>query len=166
MNKRQINILLLVAVVGIWGYVVYSKFVGPTVDNEQNLDSISVQRRERIVKKDSFVLKANYRDPFLGKTIKTRPKIVANPNPSKTKIHIKKTPDAPISWPTIRYYGLIQNTSKTNAGTGLVSINGKSHKIKKKSQIKDITVITINRDSITLKLKKDIKVFHSKKKRR
>lgn len=166
MNKKVLNSVLLVSVLSIWGYVLYSKVLGNGDSPVQEENVQNTANTSRIIKKDSFILKANYRDPFLGKTIRIKPKNTTSPIVSNKKnVQISKKAIAEVKWPSIRYYGLIKNTSKKNSGTGLMSIDGKSHKINKQDEINDLRIISLNKDSVVVKFNKSTKAFHSKKKR-
>lgn len=166
MNKKTLNSILLISVLAIWGYVLYSKFYnGETVLSEdENLINNTPVRSH--IKKDSFELRANYRDPFLGKA--SRPVYKPKKNQGKsTQINRKKKPPLKKTeqvWPTIRYYGLVKNASRKKSGTALISINGKTHHVNNGEKVDNIEVRSIQGDSIKVKFNKELKTFYSRKK--
>ncbi|MCB0479716.1 MAG: hypothetical protein KDC84_16225 [Crocinitomicaceae bacterium] len=166
MNKKTINSILLVTVLGIWGYVVYAKFYNGNSESNDTNEIVNVSGGRTIMKKDSFSLRLDYRDPFLGKISNNnfKPKQSISAHSTQEKRKIKSPTPEPQPWPTIRYYGLVKNASKNKGGTALISLNGKTHQVIQGDEIEHVEIKNILGDSIQVKYQKEIRTFYSRKK--
>ena len=160
MQKKNINKVLIGAVALIWGVVLY-RFAAPyfgASDTAINTDLFVAPPISFIKKKDTFDLQLPQRDPFLGKSIKPR-KVVSSPV-SKPKSSTKKKtqPTVRKSWPRVEYLGFVKS-SKNASRLGLVRVNGVLKRVRKGDLIRDIKVVKIEEEEITLSFQKDIKSF-------
>lgn len=157
MNNKGLTYLLLVVVIIAWGYWLYMlaerfNWFGENGNNTEMNDFVPPELPKNLV--DTFQIKADYRDPFLGKRM-----VVANPS-QKLSVKPKELPKpVTLSWPSISYSGMIKN-QQSNKQLAIVVINGQSNMMKLGSVIAEVTLNKIYRDSIEVtyqKMKKVIK---------
>lgn len=152
MKNKAITYLLFLIVAIVWGTIIYKIFFYSESDGVQvRIDNTQVKEnaQEHI---DTFSLSLNYPDPFL-KNSKVTPKNRANtPQTTQSQPGRKRVQKAApqkqetiIVWPTIRYDGLIKSGVNT---TAIVTINGKSHFLKKDEVEKEVKLLSITKDSI------------------
>lgn len=152
MKNKAITYLLFLIVAIVWGTIIYKIFFYSESDGvEVRIDNTQVKddTQEHI---DTFALSLNYPDPFL-KNSKVSPRNHANTSrPTLSQSGKKPAPkaapkkqEAIIVWPTIRYDGLIKSNDIT---TAIVTINGKSHFLKKDEVAKEVKLLSITKDSI------------------
>lgn len=118
-NKKSIYILLP-AVLLIWALVLYQffSFTNPEPEVgtlESDVDTLGIAE----LKRDTFSIDVNYRDPFLGKMYVAKKGVATIPKP-------KLPPAAPVVWPTIAYKGIISDTKDKNT-IFMLLINGQSY---------------------------------------
>lgn len=153
MKNKKINYILLPAVVLVWGYVIYQIFhSGQSNDNLITTGEI-IQMPTENQKFDTFNIVADYRDPFLGKTI--------DPNPVvKTAVKAAAKPQTPpqqVEWPKIAYGGMIKN-KKDDKQLAIVQVDGKENILKQGEEMSGIRLIKIYKDSIEIAFAKEKKV--------
>jgi hypothetical protein len=133
MEKKKLNMILIIAVIAIWGILIY-KFLVPYF-SDHNTEIIETVVYEipsvQIKTRDTITLNFPRRDPFLGKTI--RP-VVKNTT-RNIKVNKRKTNrSTPTLWPKIEYLGFVKSNSNKNP-LGLIRIDGKLFKLKSKNSI-------------------------------
>ncbi|HEX8269333.1 MAG TPA: hypothetical protein VF581_05535 [Flavobacterium sp.] len=129
-NKRSIYILLP-AVLLIWGSVLYQFFSlsdGGSTQLQISNDFDDEPHAE--LKKDTFSINVNYRDPFLG----TIPKSYVPP--AKPRKVVKDKAES-LLWPTIIYKGTVSD-NKEKSQVFLLIINGRTCLMKKGSVEDDV----------------------------
>lgn len=166
-NKKSIYLLVTLVVI-IWGLIVMRiirlshkepvyKSTNKAVDIIEKYD----------LARDTFVLLADYPDPFLKNIVKntsrsiqgsktavvSRPKDIAR----KEKLEIPKT----INWPTIQYGGLIHN-NKLNKTTGLLIINGNPNIMEQGNTYEDLTLERLYNDSCIILFNNEHKTVYLK----
>lgn len=142
----------------VWGLVFYQLFSyffsSPTYAKEETTLEVNVDE----IKADTFSIVANYRDPFLGKKIRTYTATSANTNQinkSKRKTSNQPTPTNK-PWPIIKYKGMIKNNNSEKR-VGIVKIDGKERLVKEGDVLNDIKVLSIGKQSIKVKFQKEQK---------
>lgn len=159
-NKKITIYLLLPVTVVIWGVVAFSIVGKLNGDKSQQVEYFrEIQVTEDINLRDSIVLIANYRDPFLGNSATRKsqaPKV-------KTSLHEKAFTDKrktqkPVQWPEIIYGGVIINTQQ-DKNTGLVKLDGKEYLVHVDEQINGIVFLSIYKDSIRVEYLKHRKTI-------
>ena len=143
MKNKKLTYILIPLVLIIWGYLIYKIVSGLTGgDNE-----IIVPKSQLLLAvpdtlgsepKEIFVLKEVARDPFLNTVYKKR---IEN----KTKKIVRKK----VSWPEIRYLGLVSNESDKKS-IGLIEIEGNNFFFEKGDSNQDITLIKIDKNQVVL----------------
>ncbi len=101
---------------------------------------------EQIKPKDTFSIKADYRDPFLG-TIHIKKK--------RTKNKITKT-SPKIQFPSIAYTGLITD-QQNKQHVFFVTINNTQYLMQSKSEKDGVTLLTGSKSSIKVRYKGIVK---------
>lgn len=148
MNKKALNSILIIALLGIWGSITF-RVVSTT--SEEVIPEIAINNvipKKLKSQEVDFIINASYRDPFLGKSYttykrpsakKTTPK--RNTKPIQPKIEQPKT-----NWSFIVYRGIFK--SEKGKFVGMVSINNNDHMIKEGIEIKEVTFHKILKDSL------------------
>lgn len=148
MNKKALNSILIVALLGIWGSITF-RVVSTT--SEEVIPEIEIKKSipEKLKSQEvDFIIDASYRDPFLGKNYRTNRKPTTkktipkrNTKPIQPKIELPKT-----NWSFIVYRGIFK--SEKSKFVGMVSINNNDHMIKEGIEINEVTFHKILQDSI------------------
>lgn len=143
MNKKGINGLLIVVVLIIWGLIFYRLFNSFFAEPSENIPTQTNQKKiiAEIERKD-FILRADYRDPFLGKMFKeaVKPKMQNIAIPKKV---VKE--EKPVT--EIKFLGMIKNKT-SNKGIALVSINGEDKMAAEGEERVGVKFIKITSDSV------------------
>ncbi len=156
MKNKKLTYILIPLVIGVWGAIIYRIF--NTIGGDGNTPIIApsamkIEQEEGFMI-DTFALKLNYRDPFLGKTIAIRSEnnteFVKQINSSIPK-SLTVTPS--VIWPSITYGGLIKNKN-SDKQFGFVQINGQVNIMKVGDVINEVTLTKILKDSIEVKFGK------------
>lgn len=109
------------------------------------------------LKRDTFFLDLSYRDPFEESDIV--PLLTPSDNLEKQNtIEIGKSSNN-VLWSEIEYFGILKKTS-SSAALGVVSIDGHKHQVRKGESLYDgIVIISLDKESIHIKYKKETKIF-------
>ncbi len=118
---------MLPLVILVWGFVFYklfgSFFSAPNYAKEEVKQVIDVDE----IEKDTFVIVADYRDPFLGKKVKIRkPSTSVAHSAPKSKRNGVKISKAEKPWPSISYKGMIKNNN-SDRRVGILNVGGKEY---------------------------------------
>ena len=150
MKLKQLKTIgLLVVVVIIWGYLIYS-----VINSINPVDTISsvksqkpaLKKNAEQVSKEKLNLYIPERDPFLN-IILIKPKIKATQSKSpKAKVDLKAI------WSNITYKGMIAKKS-TNQYLFLVDIKSNEVILKPQQTYQNYKLINANNENITLKYK-------------
>lgn len=164
--KKKINIVLILAVLGLWGTVVYkavSQYLFPKEFVENATASTKSHFNSNLINKDTFHLEAIPRDPFLNKQYQNPivPKVFHPKSINKTVAQVI-IPIVNKNWPTITYYGYIKSKEK-NEELILVKINQKLHKLRKTDQVEGVTINKVYNDSIALYFNKEKRIIRLNK---
>ena len=161
MNKKYLNIGLIILFVVIWGSVIYRYFGNKKTTNENTL-AITIPENYKdnyTIAKDTFQLKLINKNPFKIakqiKRIKTPSKRVA---PKKKKI-VKKVVKTNIVWPEITYHGFVKGERKSTKLI-LLKINKRLYRKREKETIEEISLIKAYNDSLIVSLNKNKKTIY------
>ena len=157
-NKKAIYILIPLNI-AIWCYLGYSIYSGLKEEELPEFsESTQVIKLDELKDTITYHLALNYSDPFLREGEKNKSHSTSNStNNSNSNNNTPK--NVPVKTPSvavvkiqadIKYLGLVKNNS-TGISTALLSINGKSHLVKKGDVIEGISVKNISNDAIELK---------------
>jgi len=150
----------LVIVVGVIWYNVYHRVVTSLTSDASNIVS-DFQERQSVflMDRDTFLLHANYRDPFSG--AKQVPIGSEGGTNMRRKLPVKKSqPMLMEPWPDIRYKGQLRKTSSNNP-LAILSIDGILLQMRSGERVFDgITIQAIGRDSVVVLYQRELRVFH------
>lgn len=148
-KNKKLTYLLICLVIAVWSVILYKILFNEPADNGNislQTTKISHEPYDRYVeKKDTFVLKLNYRDPFGGKSVAA----VIPESKVKTSdfpVPVKPAP-LPPNWSTIKYTGYIINP-KTKKTVSIVAVNGSERMIAEGESFQGVKLIKNKRDSI------------------
>lgn len=154
-NKRLLYILIPLVLL-IWGIIFYKIFTQINHGNDkpffnQGLKNSSVTNNV----KDTFTIKANYRDPFLTGHQKSTfgSEDDGQMMFSTAGFSKKKEPKTDIVIPDLHYFGLIANTSKKQR-IGLFRLNNKDALLKEGEVIEEFKIVRLFNDSVKITFKK------------
>lgn len=156
--KKKINIVLLVAVLSLWGTVLY-KYVNQYFSKNE----LSVTRQQstakgsyKVIAKDTFQLQAIARDPFLNIATAER-KVVTGGSRVRRSI-APATPKVVVtrSFPTVQYYGYIKSVNNSKE-LMLMSVDGKFMKLKLNEDVAGFKVLKFTGDSVNVYFQKATK---------
>lgn len=143
----------------VWGIVFYQLYLyffsTPTYVTEKTEVIVNVDE----IKKDTFSIVANYRDPFLGENIRlTQPKTTNNQSSQqKVQKNIAQKPlDNP--WPTIEYKGMIKNNNSEKR-VGIVGLNNKEYLVKEGEVLNGVKFMVISKELIQVSFQKEQKTI-------
>jgi len=171
MKNRPLTITLLIAVVSIWAWIMYSVFdymESPEVQSANKKTYVSVISDDTIVY--DYILSLNYKDPFLKKeyhaykginksatntSISSR--VAVNAGSQKNKDEIIKEE---VLVPVVHYVGRIQNT-KLKKPIAILVINNNEYMMQEGETKEGILLKQIMNDSVTAMFSK--KIFYVKK---
>ncbi len=156
MLKGKVGVYIMIPLnILIWGFFIY-RIYSAFMENEIPDINNTVQTIKLDELKDSvdYKLSLNYKDPFLREGEKTKSHSNSgnsNSNNTELKVKVVKTPTLVVKAPNdIKYFGLVKNNT-TGVSTALVSINGKSHLVKKGDVIDGLSIKNISNDAVEIK---------------
>lgn len=163
--KKNINIVLILVVLGLWGTVGY-KTINQYFFPKNQIDVTSATysgNTIKIAEKDTFELKPIARDPFLSRSlvVTEKPKTIVVRTVRPSQPTLPKEPKYTAPFPTINYYGYIKSTDKKNELV-LLKINSKLNKVRLNDNIEGLIVKKIFKDSIQVSYNGEIKSFRKK----
>lgn len=157
--KKRINIILILAVIGLWGTVIY-RAVNQYLFSKKNIEITPsrVHFYSKLMTKDTFLLEVIPRDPFLNKknysAIPIQKKIFLNNPVIKKSIQILNKREASI-WPVVLYYGYIKGKREI----ALLNINKKLSRLGINEQKDGLIVRKIYKDSVEVNYNKEKKII-------
>lgn len=169
MNKKNINIVLIIGVVLIWGILIYYHVLGSfQTDNDLQSERINTAQTNHSfeIKKDTFILKEYKKDPFLhkGKILRrTRVNTIQNKNSKSTVAKKVKIVASKVKWPDIKYLGYVQK-ERAKFPLLILEVNGKIYRVKIKQEfLEGVSVVNFYRDSLLIENKSIERIFIKKK---
>ena len=157
--KKTINSILILAVLGLWGTVIYKAAHQYLFPNESVVKSsvsgagLSMQYKS----KDTFKIQDLTRDPFLNRSVGVRP-APSFRQKRVIKNSVVKPKPVPLKWPKVAYYGYIVSGEKKNE-LFLIKVDGKLYKIRNKESAGGVAISKIYKDSIAVVFNKESKVI-------
>ncbi|MBL4669091.1 MAG: hypothetical protein HRT73_08110 [Flavobacteriales bacterium] len=159
MKKKNTLYIMVPIVVLVWGFVLFqlfgSFFSSPnyakeTIEKIVNIDEI---------KKDTFSIIANYRDPFLGKKVRNKGRGNSRSNTSaNSRKRIPTQIKAEKPWPIVVYNGMIKNNN-SDRRVGIVKVGGKEYLVKEKDVVAEVTILSINKNEVNVRFQKESKTI-------
>ncbi|RDY60783.1 hypothetical protein [Flagellimonas nanhaiensis] len=149
MSKNVKTYVLLGLVLAIWGIIGY-RLLGVFSPESDGLSVVAIDdyQPKKTIKKDTFSLIADYRDPFLGTRSKSTRK-----KQSTTKVKAPTTP-----FPNIVFTGLVSG-GQTKDNIFFVTIAGNQKLMKKGSTNDGVTLLGGSSKSIRVRHKGIVKTI-------
>jgi len=149
MKGKKAQSFLLIAVLVVWGIIIYQVVIYFTKDKHAvQVNTVTKRKTTSKLSTDSLILNLNYEDPFhlsistnINNLVKKR-NIVSKPKEPIIK------PSLPVI-PSIYYKGMINNQKK-NKHIGIIFRNQTSFIINEGDTIENWLIKEINKDSILL----------------
>ncbi|MEM9144225.1 MAG: hypothetical protein AAGA86_14645 [Bacteroidota bacterium] len=142
MSKQTKTYLLLTVVLVIWGLIGFkvAKAISPD-EKVPPVQPMTAMVPKATIKKDTFTLWANYRDPFLGTLPKAK-------RPKKSVARAKPKKGMPQR--NIAYAGSVAEQGTTNR-MFFVTIDGQQHIMSKNEVVKEVRLISGTAESIKVR---------------
>src|SRR3990172_870049 len=146
MGKNKVMMLVLIAAAaGLWIFIIMKIYNAYYSDEETAPVQVKTTMTEKLkMESDTFSIVANYRDPFLGETIR-KPILSQKPMVPEKKKEVKPI----LPWPTVIYGGMIRN-QKTNQQLALITVNGNNEVLSPGEIYQEVEVLKIYKDSVQL----------------
>lgn len=126
MKNKGLTYILVLAVLAVWGMIIYRIYVTVNADDDHPLQNAITLKKEVFndyaIPKDTTKLLLNYRDPFAVQ--KPEEKEVFSDKPATPKIAIHPQVKPPVNWNLIKYSGYIHNPGSKKL-IAMMTINGK-----------------------------------------
>lgn len=157
-QKKKTIYILMPIVILVWGFVFYQLygyfFSTPSYANTEEEIIINIDE----IKKDTFSIVADYRDPFLSqKRIQTvNHRVVTKTNGSKAK---KNSAPTVLKWPSIQYKGMIKNNNSERR-VAIVNVDGKERIVKEGTTLNELKVVKIEKETITVSFQNEQKTIN------
>ncbi len=168
MFKKKINIVLVSALIVVWGIIMYKLFWPAGADEEIADFTPPTATTGEVEVPDSIVLALDYRDPFLGK--QKRPKRNhsssssgsnsnrGNSAQTRVKQPVKTVvPDAVSLWPQVVYVGMIKN-AESSEQVAIVHVNNQSFQMAVGDSASGVVLGSMSSDSILVEWQSNKKV--------
>ncbi len=160
MKQQLTKIALGLAVFLIWGTVFYRIYQAlvPTDDFVLGTNTF-IPAKATSTSLDTFSLLANYKDPFLGKSLGRKNSSSSKERTTPRRIVPTSTPPAvsketklkkPVQFPAIVFKGYVENKG---IKTLLLSIDGKNQYLRPGQALEGLSVARAYEDSVSLRLK-------------
>jgi hypothetical protein len=161
MKNKKLAYFLIPAVIMIWGTViinVIAYYHGCPEESLAELKTLSKYKTLNI--SDTFSLILDYPDPFLSsaEVIKTKVSTGNHISISQKATNPSKPIEKNISWPAIKYGGVIKNKSSLKA-CGFVKIGTSDYIMSAGDTQNDVYIKAIYRDSIVVSYKNILKTI-------
>ena len=163
-NKGMTYGLLFIALV-VWGGIFYRFFSAINENNDPNFPIRAQIKKTDLLEitQDTFLLQANYKDPFLGRVIPTGLNYESNFTPRKATTTKKAKPLKPtpvqVQWPTLKYIGVIQNKN-TEKLVGILQVNGQEQMVNTNDLAMGVKILSLHKDTIALLYQNDKKTLY------
>lgn len=157
-QKKKTIYILMPIVILVWGFVFYQLygyfFSTPSYANTEEKTIINIDE----IKKDTFSIVANYRDPFLSqkRMQAANNRVVTKTNRSTTK---KNTSPTVLKWPSIQYKGMIKNNNSERR-VAIVTVDGKEHIVNEGTTLNELKVVKIEKATITVSFQDEQKTIN------
>jgi len=158
--KKKINILLLLAVLSLWGIAGY-RFFKIFFLKPHNIVAAARNYTGAVplITRDTFVLNPVSRDPFLDRSqqeiVPAKASLKSSGN--RHAVFNKNIVVMPLQWPAVSYYGYIKPAK--NEELAMIKINNVLFKMHEKDSKESITLKKIYKDSVRIMYNKQLKTI-------
>lgn len=162
MKTKSTTFILIIVVIGVWGYVIYKVFQAIQAD-----DTIGITNKKRTIVQEELSyyslkiqdsLNLNFRDPIYYKD-ESKQKVQPSNEKSESN-YVQDNYIPPIMEPEINilYLGFIEN-EKSKKKTAIVQIDGNQYMLSLHEGINGIKLLDIKRDFIRMQHKNKVKTI-------
>ncbi len=154
MKSKRNTYILLSAVLVLWGVIGYRVFasMNPPIENNSGVVKTEKFQPKEIIAKETYIIQANYKDPFLGTMEKPK---------KKTRV-ISKQKKQKIVFPNVEYKGVFSSSIKKNT-VYLIIINSKKEMFKIKEVYQNVRLLQGDKEKVTVKYKTEKQTFYLNK---
>lgn len=133
MKSKLTTYLLITAVAGIWGTIIFKVVSGinPDIPEIPTVKNIAEFNPKPVTQTESFTISDVERDPFLGTLIKKKQ--------SKSKRIKKSNPSEVVITPNINYAGIVKNGKDQ---VFILTIDSQQYLIRKGQTIKNVKLVS------------------------
>jgi len=165
MAKKKINIVLILAVLGLWGTVGYKAVSQYFFSEEIKTAAVASDYnfKARKIERDTFALEKINRDPFLNKALlraESNHAVVPRAAVSGTRRVVPakaiEKPKEAKYWPIVSYYGYIKSGSKNELV--MLKIGNKMHRLHKGQEVEGLMLNKVFKDSVEVRFNKENKI--------
>ncbi|MGJ1447711.1 hypothetical protein ACR79S_21190 [Sphingobacterium spiritivorum] len=163
MKNKGLTYGLIIVVIALWGYIIYTIFASVSEDNINPVTRVSTTGNEDVNLnyyriKDDVMLALDYEDPMLrGIDIpleNTDAPAAASPNPAPYF-----TPAPVLPQTKVDYLGYIENENGRNA-TAILAIQGKQHMVNTGDQLQGVKVLQIKSSFVKVQVDGESKIIY------
>jgi len=160
MKNKRLTYILIPLVILVWGLIFYKIFNHTGGDNKTNVSTALQKLAKNDHVKDTFNVKANYRDPFLRGSVRSviRQSGSGEMTSNRQGFSKQKETKPEIRIPDLKYFGLIAN-SKNKQKIGLFRLNNKDLILKEADLYEEFKISRLYNDSVQIAYKKIKKTF-------
>lgn len=161
--KKNINILLAVAVLSLWGivgYRTYNNYFKPQKSDVSGISSSGTDNTFKLMKKDTFSMALLARDPFIGSQLHGNNTVDKSFYKKKAGVPNLTRPvkSLPKLLPPIQYYGYIK-TQESKKETAVVKIGQSLKRLKQGEAFEGIKIQKVFKDSIIVRYGEILKTY-------
>jgi hypothetical protein len=147
MNQKVLRYFLFAALAVVWGLIIY-KIINGSGHRDSAAPLLSVKGETSYHSpQDSFILIANYSDPFLPDDSVDSEEMDKTATAEIKKEAVTAKPKFDLN--KILYRGMISNP-ETKKKVAIVSISGKDYMAKEKERIDEVLIRKITRENLTV----------------
>lgn len=157
MNKKYLNIALLVLLIVIWGGVLYKHFGKSNVvvnPQENNINTVAYTPKATF-SKDTFTLQLINNNPFKT-AISVNKKYSKTIVTHKAKPKVKPKTNTKLEWPKIKYHGFVKSNNQ-NTPLILLNVDNVLYRKRVTESVKGITLVKVYNDSLKVSYQNNIK---------
>jgi len=136
MKNKYLKYLLITAVAGVWGTILY-RVVSAMGDNKSPVVT-SMERPMAVISETGnrrYILVASYPDPFLKDMA-----LPVEPVVQQVAVVPAAPPPPPIDVSFVQYMGMISNVDQPKNKVGLVSVQGKEEMVKEGDVVAEVRI--------------------------
>jgi len=149
MKNKGLTYVLGLAVLLVWGMIIYRIFLAVNSDDDQPFQNTASLKKEVFndytISKDTTKLLLNYRDPFA--VLKPEEKEIAPNKPDVQKAVNPVPTRQPVNWNLIKYSGYIHNPGSKKM-IAMMNINGKELMMLEGETAEQVKLIKNLKDSV------------------
>jgi len=155
MKNKKLTYILGLAVVIIWGMIIYRIIQSLKSDDVETIPTTAVKKEpynDYTVPKETTRLALNYRDPFGLVKFRDTTKTIIHNLPNNQHLVIKPA----VNWDFIKYSGYIRNPASKEL-IALLQINGKSVNMVEGETTDSVKLLKNMQDSVKIRFRGKIK---------